>query len=174
MMVALTGTPGTGKTTIARILERKYHVVYLKDYEEARREYDRRRDTYTVDMEYLAEKVRELRKYAGKIIIEGHYSHEFSVDIVIVLRCHPDELMKRLEKRNYKKEKIMENVEAEAMSLITSEAINRHGRDKVYEIDTTKETPETVAEEVEEIVEGKNLEKYVPRINYSEVILGWY
>ncbi len=174
MIIALTGTPGTGKTTIAQFLERKYRVVYLKDFEEAREEYDRKRDSYIVNMDFLAKKVDELKKYDEKIIIEGHYSHEFPADLIIVLRCHPDELAKRLQKRNYREEKIKENVEAEAMSLITSEAINIHGRDKVYEVDSTNKIPEIVAREVEEIIEGKNLKKYKPRINYSEVILSWY
>ena len=174
MIIALTGTPGTGKTMVARILSEKYEVVYLKDFEMAKREYDEERDSYIVDMDYLKREVEKIRKERGKIIVEGHYSHEFPADIVIVLRCHPNELRKRLEKRNYRERKIKENVEAEAMSLITSEAINIHGREKIYEVDTTGKNPQEVAREIVEIIEGIDREKYRPRINYSEVILGWY
>ncbi len=174
MIIALTGTPGTGKTTVARILSGRYRVVYLKDFGMAKREYDEERDSYVVDMDYLKGEVEKLQRDSGKIIVEGHYSHEFPADIVIVLRCHPNELRKRLKKRNYRERKIKENVEAEAMSLITSEAINIHGKEKIYEVDTTGKNPQEVAKEIVEIIEGNNLEKYRPRINYSEVILGWY
>ncbi len=173
MIIALTGTPGTGKTAVAKILNEKYEIVYLKDFEKAKKEYDEERDSYIVDMDYLKKEVEKLRKKEGKIIVEGHYAHEFYADVIIVLRCHPDELRKRLEKRGYRKEKIGENVEAEAMSLITSEAINIHNKN-VYEVDTTGKDPKVVAEEVIDIIEGRNREKYKPRINYSEVILSWY
>ena len=172
MLIALTGTPGTGKTSVAKILQKEYQVVYLKDYEDAVIYYDEHRDSKVVDLDTLREEVNALNKDA-LYIIEGHYAHEMPVDVVIVLRCHPEELGKRLKKREYKERKIQENVEAEAMSLITSESILYHGKDKVFEIDTTGKTPEECAKEVEDILNGQK-EKYRPRINYSEEILKWY
>jgi len=50
MLIALTGTPGTGKTAIAKILEKKYKVIYLKDFEEAVTYYDEERDTNEIQM----------------------------------------------------------------------------------------------------------------------------
>lgn len=172
MLIALTGTPGTGKTSVARILEKDYKVIYLKDFEEARMYYDDERESYVVDMEILKNKVKGL-KDDGKIILEGHYSHEMPVNMVIVLRCHPDELRKRLERRGYDERKIRENLEVEAMGLITSEAINYYGKDKVFEVDTTGRKPEDVARDVKNIIEGKD-ERFKPRINYMEEILKWY
>lgn len=172
MLVALTGTPGTGKTSVAKILEKEYKVVYLKEYEDAVIYYDRDRDSNVVDLETLREKVNLLEKN-NLWILEGHYAHEMPVDMVIVLRCHPEELRKRLKKRNYGEGKIQENVEAEAMSIITSESILYHGKNKVFEVDTTHNSPEECAKEVKEILNGQT-EKYSPRINYSEEILKWY
>ena len=174
MIIALTGTPGTGKTTIAKILGDRYTVVHINDFDKAKIEYDEERDSYIVDMDYLREEVEKLRKKDEKIIVEGHYSHEFYADLVIVLRCHPEELGKRLKAKGYGERKIRENVEAEAMSLITSEAINIHGRERVYEVDTTGKDPQVAAWETSAIIEGKDRGRYKPRINYSEVILGWY
>ncbi len=172
MLIALTGTPGTGKTSIAKILEKDYTVVYLKAYEDARLYWDDERESYVVDIELLKKEVQKL-KGEEKIIIEGHYSHEMPVDMVIVLRCHPQELERRLEKRGYRKEKIKENVEAEAMSLITSEAIIRHGKNKVFEVDTTGRDEMDVAKDVKRIIEERD-RKFAPGINYSEEILKWY
>ncbi len=172
MFIALTGTPGTGKTTIAKILEKKYKVIYLKNFEDVKIGYDKSRGSYIVDIEKLKKKVKEIED-DEKMIIEGHYSHDMPVDIVIVLRCHPEELKKRLEKRGYKEKKIRENMEAEAMNLITSEAIIKWGKDKVFEVDTTKKSPRKSAEEVIDIIEKRD-KRYGARINYAEEILKWY
>jgi len=172
MLIALTGTPGTGKTTIAKKLEDEYKVVYLKDFKDAVLYHDEDRDADVVDIEYLKEKVDKM-KDDEIIILEGHYAHEMSVDMVIVLRCHPDELRKRLENRGYSEKKIMENLEAEAMGLITEESINYHGKDKVFEVDTTKKRVEEAVKEIKHIIETKD-EKYMARINYMEEILKWY
>ena len=172
MLIALTGTPGTGKTTIAKKLEDEYKVVYLKDFKDAVLYHDEDRDADVVDIEYLKEKVDKM-KSDEIIILEGHYAHEMPVDMVIVLRCHPDELRKRLENRGYGEKKIMENLEAEAMGLITEESINYHGKDKVFEVDTTKKRVEEAVKEIKHIIETKD-EKYMARINYMEEILRWY
>jgi len=172
MLIALTGTPGTGKTTIAKKLEDEYKVVYLKDFKDAVLYHDEDRDADVVDIEYLKEKVDKM-KDDEIIILEGHYAHEMPVDMVIVLRCHPDELRKRLENRGYGEKKIMENLEAEAMGLITEESINYHGKDKVFEVDTTKKRVEEAVKEIKHIIETKD-EKYMARINYMEEILRWY
>ncbi len=172
MLIALSGTPGTGKTSVARVLEKEYRVIYLKDYREARMYWDDERSSYVVNLEFLRKKIKALEK-GGKVILEAHYSHEMPVDMIIVLRCHPEELERRLRERGYGEEKIRENVEAEAMSLITSEAIMYHGKDKVFEVDTTGRDASSVAEDVKRIIEEGD-RKFAPRINYSEEILKWY
>ncbi len=172
MLVALTGTPGTGKTSVARILEKTFKVVYLKNFKDARIGYDKDRDSYIMDLEKIKKEIDNIDQ-EGTVIIEGHFAHEMNVDMVIVLRCHPDVLKKRLSQRDYKDEKIMENLEAEAMSLITSEAILIHGKDKVFEIDTTDRRPEECADLVMHIIKTGD-KRFAPRINYSEEILKWY
>ena len=172
MLIALTGTPGTGKTSVAKVLEGEYRVIYLKEYREAWMYWDGERDSYVIDLEVLRERVMKEDK-DEKIIVEGHYSHEMPVDMVIVLRCHPCELERRLKKRDYREEKIKENVEAEAMSLITSEAIIYHGKDNVFEVDTTWRKERDVAKDVRKIIETRD-RSFAPRINYSEEILKWY
>ncbi len=172
MKVALTGTPGTGKTTVAELLREKYRVVHLNEFTEARREYDESRDTYVVDIDYLQKKVDEVHE-DEVLIVEGHYAQDMHVDIAIVLRCHPDELKRRLKSREYSEMKIMENVEAEAMGIITEECLDLFPEEKVYEVDTTNRSPEEVARAVEEIISGRG-DEFRKRISYMEEILKWY
>ena len=77
--------------------------------------------------------------------------------------------------KNYSEEKIRENMEAEAISLITSECLETH-TGRTYEVDTTEKTPEEVAEIVMKIIEDKEFRKnYVAgKIDYTEVVLNWY
>jgi adenylate kinase len=48
-------------------------------------------------------------------LVDSHLAHYMHVDALIVLRCHPDELKKRLESRNYTSKKVQENVEVEML-----------------------------------------------------------
>lgn len=126
------------------------------------------RDSHIVDLECV-----ETRVCGFSGVVEGHTSHLLRcVDLVVVLRTHPDELRRRLEARGYHHSKICENVEAEAMGLIVSEAVSIHGVEKVVEIDTTGKAVDEVAEIFWKAL--KTPEDYRPRVDYTEEILKWY
>lgn len=144
MKIALTGTPGTGKSEVSRRLGEllKLPVVDLNAMltNEFALERDEERDTLVVDIERAAAEVELPRD----CIIEGHLSHFIPVDIILVLRCRPNELQQRLAGKGWSVEKVEENVEAEALNLISEEARERSGR--VFDVDTTGKSPdETVA-----------------------------
>lgn len=176
MIIALTGTPGVGKTSVAKILEKKYRVINLIDLALEKGfvlDYDKKRNSYIVDIDELKNHLRKTMKKSNNYILEGHLSHliDFS-DMVIVLRCRPDILRKRLKEKGWKQEKIEENVEAEILDIILSEAVEIHGIRKVFEIDTSDKTVEEVAKITEELIEGKlDYERYkVGKIDWSEYI----
>ena len=77
-----------------------------------------------------------------------------------------------MEKRNYSESKIRENLEAEAIGIIYSEAIEIFGKPNVVQLDTTNCTSEQAAEILEQFFEGKV--KLDETIDYSERIMGWY
>ena len=157
MIVALTGTPGTGKTSISKILMKNgYEVIDLnkvaceKGYLIGR---DEKRDSEIVDVEGFDEYVK--KNYSGKdfVFIEGHLSHLLkSVDKVVVLRCHPDELRKNLSTKRWKEEKIKENLEAETLDIILCEAIELHPKNNIFEIDITGKSAEAIASSIIEII----------------------
>ncbi len=168
MESALTGTPGVGKTTVAKILEKKgYNTLDLNEFireNDLIEGEDRERGAFEVDTELLRRAFN--REKAEYDIVEGHLSHYLKISPTIVLRCSPDELKDRMEKKRWDQKKIKENTEAEALDIILVEALEVC--DQVYEIDTTEKTPEKVTECVMEILE-KRPDDYTPgSIDWSE------
>lgn len=143
MRLALTGTPGTGKTTVTAELRRRGHEVHdvhalveggLSLYR------DEDRNSLVADIDGLRDALRDVDG-----ILEGHLSHLLDVDTCVVLRCHPDELGRRGRNR--------ENQEAEALDAVLIDAVEHC--DDVHEIDTTDRTPEQVADLVEAIMRSE-------------------
>ncbi|MFQ5814929.1 MAG: adenylate kinase family protein [Candidatus Hydrothermarchaeaceae archaeon] len=171
MIVLLTGTPGTGKSTVARILSKKlgYNLISLNDWifkeaGEAVVDYDDFRSTNVVDVDILEGRLRNIN---DDVIIEGHLSHFLSIgDIVVVLRAHPRVLNERL--TGFSDSKRGENMEAEALDVCLIESLERHDSSKVFEVDTTEKQPEEVAEAIQRIMEGRR-DGYRPgKIDWSE------
>ncbi|WP_276301194.1 adenylate kinase family protein [Halorussus lipolyticus] len=164
MRVVVTGTPGTGKTSAVEQLDTDLEVVHLNDLIESEglwTERDDERDSLVADLDAVAERLE------GKdgLLVESHLAHHLGadeddaadegVDKVIVLRCHPEELQRRLTERGEPDAKAAENAESEALDVILSEAVNTHGVENVYEIETTDRTPPEVAAEISAVVAGE-------------------
>jgi len=141
MRIALTGTPGTGKTSVAALLP--YRVIDINAIVKGGLNLgiDLERGCLEADMEGLEMKLAEMDT-DELTILEGHFSHYFA-DEAVVLRLVPSELRKRLEARGYSEAKIKENLESEALDVILIEAVEFCNR--VSEIDTTGKTPREVS-----------------------------
>lgn len=151
--MALTGTPGTGKSTTARVLAQRHSTVEVGEL--ARRlGYGRRApEGVTVDLEPLVRKLRRDRSAIGSDLVVGHLAHLLPIRDVVVLRCHPRELERRLARAGRSSaDDRKENVLAEAIGVITAEAVSR--RRTVFEVDTTGKGPSRVAREVERWMNG--------------------
>ncbi|WP_049984912.1 adenylate kinase family protein [Halobellus rufus] len=162
--IALTGTPGTGKTTVSELVEAELglEVVHLNDaIREAELFTDRdvERDSFVADLDavesWLADRVETDGDASHDVLVESHLSHLLDVERVIVLRCHPDALKPRLRERGESEASVAENAESEALDVILAEAVERHGADSVWEIDTTDRSPEDVASDVGAAVRGE-------------------
>ncbi|WP_302080229.1 adenylate kinase family protein [Salinibaculum rarum] len=154
MRVAVTGTPGTGKTTAVDAVDTDLNVVHLNEVikrEDLTTSRDDERDTLVTDMDA----VEAWLNGREDVLFESHLAHQFDADRVVVLRCRPDELEERLTERGESPGSAAENAESEALDLILSEAVNRHGEDAVYEIDTTDRSPESVAEAIDAVLTGE-------------------
>ena len=153
MRIAVTGTPGTGKTTATELVDGDLELIHLNEAIEREGLYTERdegRDSLVVDLDAIEAWLGDREG-----IVESHLAHLVPADRVVVLRCRPDELERRLRERGEREEKASENAESEALDLILSEAVSEHGRERVYEIDTTDREPEAVAREIERVIAGE-------------------
>lgn len=147
--IGVTGTPGTGKSTVSKHLNGK--VIDLKEYlEEENLGEVNENGEIEVEIEKLREKSPEEPENRD-LVLEGHLVHFLDLDYCVVLRCQPDVLRERLQKRDYTSEKVEENIESEKMDLILSQAVQN--QEKVFEVDTTGKSVEEVVGEVREGVE---------------------
>lgn len=149
----MTGTPGTGKTTAVDLVETDLAVVHLNDvirdqgFDEGT---DERRGSLLADLDALAAWLEG----RDDVLVESHLAHHLPADRVVVLRCHPESLERRLRERGAGDAKARENAEAEALDVVLSEAVDHHGLDAVYELDTTDQSPSETAAEIEAAIAG--------------------
>jgi len=166
--VAVTGTPGTGKTTAVELVDTELEVVQLNELIEPEGLYERRddeRESLVVDLEA----VRSWFDGREDVLVESHLAHHLDVDRVIVLRCRPEEIKRRLRDRGESDASAAENAESEALDGILTETVERHGREQVYELETTDREPEAVAAEIEAILADER-EPAVGTVSYVEYL----
>jgi adenylate kinase len=152
MMCGITGTPGTGKSLVGTELARRGHtVVHL---------------TATVGPYIIGDdderdaRIIDVDRWAGEFVpvdgfVEGHIAHLLPCDRIVVLRCRPDELKKRLSKRNYREAKIRENADAEAIDVCLIETVEKFSTEQILELDTTARDAVYCADQIERFVKGE-------------------
>lgn len=158
--IVVTGTPGTGKTTLCRKISEVKGWVHIDLGEFVVTNglyigYDRKRGSYVVDLRSTRARVAKVLRGGDRTyLLDGCFSHLVTplrtTFGVVVLRTNPLELLRRLSTRP--KEKALENAQAEALDVILIETISKFG--KAYEIDTTNRSVEEVAEKFLEAYES--------------------
>ncbi len=156
IIIALTGTPGTGKTAVARELAKiarrrgatsmpsgwlHLELNKLVKKEKLYSGWDKKRKTWIVDENKLEKFVEKFIKENPQknIVVDSHISHILPAKFfscVFVMRCEPKVLEARLKRKKWSSKKIRENVEAEIIGLIEWEARRKHK--KVSVVDATK------------------------------------
>ncbi|MGC8557925.1 MAG: AAA family ATPase [Nitrososphaeria archaeon] len=146
--IIIGGCPATGKKTIGLNLSMVTGMPFL--------EYS----TYLLDtgaaMVIKGEVIIDESKaedvfdgLTGKYIISGTYALRLvnpdEVSRVIIIRCNPFVLFYRYLIRNYELVKIRENLTAEFIDKCLSETLEIVGEKRVMQIDSTYETPYTIA-----------------------------
>lgn len=155
-VIALTGTPGAGKTYFAQQIKRKikniniieinkivdkYKLYTHTDIDNAKvvniKKLSRRLNLYLKNIELKNKSNNKSRIIAA--IFVGHLACELDIafDVSFTIRSSLKTLEKRLIKRKYKKSKIRENLLAEALDYCGIK-INKISK-QAYEIETAKE-----------------------------------
>lgn len=142
--IAISGTPGTGKTTLATSLSKALgfsRIDLHEHYKAVATKYDQKKQCYVVDVRKVAALVRREKKKAARgVIIDSHVAHLLPrtlVDLCIILTCSTlKTLEKRLKKRKYSQKKIRENLDAEIFQVCWLEA-QEHGH-RILSFDTAQ------------------------------------
>ncbi len=134
-VIIVTGTPGTGKSRTARKIAKEkgyryFDVNKLIKENNLHEEYDRKRQTYNVDVKklnrFLLKLIEEEKAKKTKgIILDSHLTHYLPAvyaDLCIVTKTDLRKLKRRLEKRGYSKGKIRENLDAEIFDVCLQKA----------------------------------------------------
>ena len=155
-MVVVSGVPGAGKSTLASRFVREFRMVYVSLAELALEEgawmlYDRDRRTYHIDFVNVAWALRRRVRYGQRLLLEATelltpWEAGIEPVAVFVLRCNPILLFERLRAREWPLRKLVENIEAEFVGVVSWQARRLFGDKRVCEIDTTRRSPEDVFE----------------------------
>ena len=144
IVIAISGSPGTGKSTLATFLAKKLGLDRLdlhKYYHKISTKYDKKKQSYVIDPKKFEKLACEKKKESKKgLIVDSHISHLLPrrlVDICIILTCSDlKKLEKRLKARKYSKKKIRENLDVEIFQVCFMEA--KEKGHKVLVFDTAK------------------------------------
>ncbi|MCX6801034.1 MAG: AAA family ATPase [Candidatus Diapherotrites archaeon] len=151
MNIIITGTPGVGKTTLAKLLAKK---LKMKVFNEKNFALKNRIGSFNEDNELeipikvFEKKANLFLKKNDRIIFEGHTLCEMKlkVDKIVLITIHPEILELRLESRNYKVEKIMDNVFCEGIDYCKKKVFKNYPRNKVIEIGSRQHVKETFSD----------------------------
>ena len=183
-VIFVTGTPGVGKTKVARRLAERLDAKYVDLGRLAIRSglqlgLDSLRRTRVVNIRKLGEFLLKKSNCALKVA-DGHLLVKIpstNVKSVLVLRCRPQELFRRLKKKGWHQRKMVENLWAELLDSCLTEAVDLYGRPKVIEVDTTGKSITKVVDEIRVLL-SKRPRRWQRAVNWIDPMdgngtLGW-
>jgi adenylate kinase len=151
--ILVTGTPGTGKTTISKLVEQETELKRITVGEMAKEMgflgvWDEVRKCHELEEDPLLDEMEPVMA-AGGVIVDHHATDFFPerfFDIVFVLRTDNTKLHDRLTARGYKGKKLEENLECEIFQTILDEARESYADEIVHELrsDTEEDREQNV------------------------------
>jgi adenylate kinase len=158
VIVWVAGTPGVGKTTVGRLLAKRLGYGFTDLPEVVRRMGLGEHDPESGAVLVTSRTVRMIvEKYvADNSVLSSHLVVRVSGRrvVCIVLRLNPLVLVKRLRRRGYGVAKVLENVEAEFVGAVYSDAVRAFGRRNVFQLDVTGIRANAAAGKCLRILEG--------------------
>lgn len=148
-ILGITGSPGTGKKTIAPLVAKELGAACqsINDIAKSEGLLRVKKGVADVDTELLRKALASHLKSPS--VVYGHLLpyclDRRTASRVVVLRCEPSVLKQRLESRGYPQAKVLENVEAELIGEISADTFRVFGRAKTAELDTTYTAPKEAA-----------------------------
>ena len=170
MSIVITGSPGVGKHTIAKEIERTWKISELIDINKIAIDaelVEQSQDVIEVDVNKLKKHLEPIVSDIPRLhwmeragLIVGHLApYVLDAKIAqpcIVLRKNPYKLIDIYKKRGYAEKKIKDNLGSEILGIITNDAIKNFGQEKTFQVDTTDHTPKELAVRIHDIYYGKD------------------
>lgn len=146
----VTGTPGCGKTTLAKQLGEKLNLKVINEKDFAlKNSLGKFNDENELEIP-LKEFEKKANSFLAKndnILFEGHVLCEtkLKVDKVLLIQVDPEELELRLEQRNYSVDKIMDNVFCEGIDYCKKHVMRNYSKNKIISIKSLQNPKLTLA-----------------------------
>ncbi|OWY94712.1 Adenylate kinase [Phytophthora megakarya] len=153
--ILVTGTPGTGKTSMCQQLAERSHLLSHLNVGDLVKERglhtgrDEEFDCFVLDEDKVCDEMEDMMAEGGKVV-DFHTCDFFPerwFDLVVVLRVDNTTLFDRLQKRGYTEKKVSENVECEIMEVVLQEARESYAAEIVQEL------PSRTVEDMESNIE---------------------
>lgn len=158
LRIFITGATGTGKTSVAKKLAELLSLEYLELNSLILEKglyfgYDINRESVIIDDDLLISYLKPIIANKKRLcLVGGVIPLKETFTLVVVLRCHVDVLRQRLIQRNYSKEKIEANVEAEIMNILYYDAIELLSGQNVIEVFNDEHSIEETCDQIISIV----------------------
>ena len=160
MNLVITGNPGVGKHTIAELFlkhDTSYQILDINRFAIENGFGEKINGDIEVDTTKLKNEIQKLN--LNKLLIVGHLApyvlDKSNIDLVIILRKNPYNLIEIYKERNYQNSKIKQNAGSEILGVIANDSILSFGKEKSYEINTTSKTPKIILEDILNIINNK-------------------
>ncbi len=163
LRVYITGTPGTGKTSVAKDLSHDLNLEFLELNDLIIKEglyfgYDIDRESYIVDDDLLKEELlKKMKKKVNLCLSGGMVLQDLPIDYIIILHTSIHVLRNRLEKRDYSKEKIESNIEAEIMNVLYYDFTEFYPSEKIFEVHNDDRSVQDTCEHIKSIIRKHHL-----------------
>ena len=139
--ILITGTPGTGKSSLCQKLKEqcKLNIINVGEFAKDKKllgDYDEELDSHELDEDRVIDELEDVMAKGNNAV--DHHDCEFFpqrwFDAVFVLRTDNTKLYDRLAERKYSEQKIKNNMESEIFQTILDEAKEAYDPDIVHEI----------------------------------------
>ena len=151
MKLAITGTPGVGKTSVGKALGKELKIKVFNEKEFALEKgigrWDSEENELVVPLEKLEKEINSLLETEQNVIIEGHMLCEISLDVdfIVLITLDPELLEERLGARQYGAPKIQDNVFCEGIDYCKKHAGRKYPKNKIIEVKSQKSIKETMS-----------------------------